>query len=244
MGLLTVGAHAASSGGDRIVERRQVVGRARGDQVAVDDDRRVLVARAGELHVVADSLVAGGAPPAQQVRRDEDLRPVADRGDGRPPPGELAHEGEGRRVEAQPLGRLAAGDDHGVEIVGPGVDDPAVGLDRAAELAGHRSPSRPRTVTLAPRSRRTASGSNTSSSRNIGATSRAIRRPARGASGRFMVHLRANGDRRHCRTSPAGGPASAASEPINTMPDNGLAIQWPISTPGRKCINNVSMTYQ
>ena len=97
MGPLRSGRTPRAARRDRIVERRQVLGHARGDQVAVDDHRRVLVARAGELHVVADSLVAGGAAPAQQVRRDEDLRPVADGGDGRPPPGELAHEGQGRR---------------------------------------------------------------------------------------------------------------------------------------------------
>src|ERR687898_1678312 len=68
----------------RLVELRQVAGYARGDEVAVDDQRLVDVVGAGVHDVVADLLHAGDGAPVEHLGRDEQLRTVADRADRLP----------------------------------------------------------------------------------------------------------------------------------------------------------------
>ena len=102
---------------DRVAEHRHIVGLARGDQVAVFDDRLVDVQAAGVLDVDGNRRPAGERAAAERVGRDQELRTVADGGDRLAGVHGIAREVDHRVAHAHLVGRVAAGNDERVEVL-------------------------------------------------------------------------------------------------------------------------------
>ena len=102
---------------------------ARGDPVAVLHDGLIAVEAAGVADVVGDRGEAGQRAAAHELRGDQHLRAVADDEHRLLGLIELAHEALHVFVGADVVGRLAAGDQERVEIVGGDVGDELFGLD-------------------------------------------------------------------------------------------------------------------
>src|SRR5262249_5863191 len=109
---------------------------AAGDEVAIDDDRFVVIRAAGAANVVADFGGAGQVPAVEGAGTDEQLRAVADGGDA----AVLVHEGacdvNGLFAEAEGAGGVAAGDEEQVVFGGVDLADGHVHLDAVVVRAG------------------------------------------------------------------------------------------------------------
>src|SRR5690606_24751763 len=103
---------------ERRGERRDVVGVAARDEVAVGDDLLVHPRRAGVGEVGADRRPRGEGASRHEVGLDEQARRVADRRDRHALVGTGAHEAHDVVVGAQLVGRVAAGDEEGIEVGG------------------------------------------------------------------------------------------------------------------------------
>src|SRR5262249_33513814 len=100
---------------DRLKERRQVVGLAAGDGVAVADDLGIDIVGAGVHHVVLDGEEARRLLTLEGLRRAEDPRAVTDGGDHLALLRHRADEAQDALVAAQEVRREAARDDDEVE---------------------------------------------------------------------------------------------------------------------------------
>lgn len=128
---------------DRVAELRHVVRLARRDDVAVLHDRAIDVQAAGILDVDRDRRPARDGAAAQRVGGDEHLRAVTDRADRLAGGHRVAHEIDQRRTHAHLVRRVAAGDDHRVEVGGPG--------RTGRELRPHDGAALPGVVTIGKR---------------------------------------------------------------------------------------------
>src|SRR5688500_6855811 len=118
----------------RLVELRQIARNARGNEIAVDDQRLVDVVRAGVHDIVADLLHAGDGAPVEHFGGDEQLRTVADRADRLARFDEAPREGDRLIDDAQILRGAATGDDQHVELVRGHLVEGALDLEHAALL--------------------------------------------------------------------------------------------------------------
>src|SRR5512135_953435 len=119
-------------------EGGEVVGGSAGDEVAVADAGGILPGAAGVLDVVADCEEAGDLSPLEALGRAEHPGAVADRGEDLPFLGGLRDEVHHRLVPPHVVGRVAAGDNDRVEIVGLDLIGGDVRLGRVAVLRGVR----------------------------------------------------------------------------------------------------------
>ena len=118
-----------------LAERRQILGRARGDQIAVDDDRGVLELGAGVDQVSLDSRHARGAATADDIRLGQHPAGVADGRYQFPAAVQVPDESDHGRIAAHAVWRKPARDDHAVELVGAHVAGCNVRLGRIAMAA-------------------------------------------------------------------------------------------------------------
>src|SRR5438128_3788733 len=102
---------------DGVGELLQVVRLAAGDPVPIPDHRFVLHRGSDLPQVVLDRLPGSQGPALDQVRRDQELRAMADRRDRLPRLIELLHELDHPPVGAQVIRRLTAGDEQGVVVL-------------------------------------------------------------------------------------------------------------------------------
>src|SRR5215216_2893913 len=122
----------SDSPAQRLVELRQIARNARGNEIAVDDQRFVDIVGAGVHDVVADLLDAGDRAPIEHPGRDEQLRTVADRADRLPGFDEAPRERDRLVDDTQVLRSTAARDDQQVEFVRRHLVERALDLERAA----------------------------------------------------------------------------------------------------------------
>src|SRR5215216_5074281 len=118
----------------RLVELRQIARNARGNEIAVDDQRFVDIVGAGVHDVVADLLDAGDRAPIEHPGRDEQLWAVADRADRLPRFDEAPREGDRLIDDAQVLRSPTSGNDQQVELVRRHLVERPLDLEHAALL--------------------------------------------------------------------------------------------------------------
>src|SRR6202011_925174 len=107
---------------DRVDERRQIDGRARGDDLAVGDRGFIDEGRAGIFQVRLDAPPAGGALAASEAGIRQDPWAVADRGDDLTRRRGRLNEADRLGIAAQRIGIPdAARNDHHIIVLGGGV---------------------------------------------------------------------------------------------------------------------------
>ena len=103
---------------DRLHERRQIIGLATGDEVAVAHHFGIDVAGTGVDHVVLDGEEARRLPALERLRRAEHPRSMTDGGHDLALLGHRADQAQDRFGAAQEIGSEAARNDEQVEVVG------------------------------------------------------------------------------------------------------------------------------
>ena len=119
-----------------LAECRQILRRARGDQVAVDDDLGVLELGASVDQVGLNRRHARGAATADDVRLGQHPARMADGRHQFPAAVQVADQADHGRIAAHAVWRKAARDNHAVELVGAHVAGCNVRLGRIAMAAG------------------------------------------------------------------------------------------------------------
>jgi len=123
----------------RLRERREVEGRAAGDEVAIDDGRFINPDAASVLQIVLDAARAGDATSLENLRGDGNPATVTDEGDELALLKELTRERKHLRIAPQLVRHEAAGNQQPGEVRTAGVIEQQVGLRGVTMLAGERA---------------------------------------------------------------------------------------------------------